>query len=208
MAVSASTTAVPSVAEVVRLHPVPAPIEPAATMTPPTPTRTDTAVVAEVEGEVVPSSERCPKCATPKNGRDSCARCGVVFSLYKPESDAGLDAARPEFARLLAQWDDPEAKKQLARIGPIKLGLLARLNRHHLADFPNDARAQALLEALTQRSMALAMAVTTDAAERRTPEEARSHRWVIVGAGAMLVLVLGMIMLLIRQMFSSGFALR
>lgn len=120
----------------------------------PPPQEPDTEAEAEVAVAVVPASERCPKCAEPKMGRIDCSRCGLVFELYNPEELAIPNSARREFAELLESGD----LKSLDFIGTEQLAHLARLSRHHLADFPGDARATALLEKLTARSLALAAA--------------------------------------------------
>ena len=108
----------------------------------------------------VPAAERCPKCATAKQGRSSCARCGLVFELYRPSQDVMPSSARRDFAVLLDGWGSPEADRVLERASTESATHLARLARHHLADFPGDARAEALLERLTARSLALAAAAT------------------------------------------------
>ena len=105
---------------------------------------------------VVPASERCPKCAEPKNGRSACAKCGLIFELYRPEEDAIPSSARRDFAQMLETGD----LKLLDVVPTERLAHLARLCRHHLADFPGEPRASAILERLTARSLALASATS------------------------------------------------
>lgn len=108
--------------------------------------------------EPIPVDERCPKCAAAKNGRAACAKCGLVFELYKPEQDVVPQSARREFERLLELQGTPDAERSLDHVGPAQVAHLARLCRHHLADFPDDLRATAILDRLTARSLALAAA--------------------------------------------------
>jgi rubredoxin len=115
-------------------------------------------VVAAQPPAVVPAAERCPKCATPKRDATACARCGLVFALYQPEADVIPQSARREFARLLDEWGTPASERLLDAVGPEQLALLARLSRHHLADFPGDARAQGILDGLTGRGLVRASA--------------------------------------------------
>lgn len=122
----------------------------------PRPGPVDAATEPEDEApvEIVPASERCPKCAEPKRGRDACAKCGLVFELYKPEQDAIPNSARRDFAQMLESAD----LRPLDVATTEKLAQFARLCRHHLADFPGDERAGAILEKITARSLALAAA--------------------------------------------------
>lgn len=126
---------------------------------------------------VVPAAERCPKCATPKREATACPKCGLIFALYHPEADVIPQSARREFARLLEEWGSPASARLLEAVGPDQVALLARLARHHLADFPGDARAQGILDALTGRSMLLATAA------------AQSQRLASNGAGLPLALL-------------------
>ena len=114
--------------------------------------------VAEPAAPVVPAAERCPKCATPKREASACPKCGLVFALYQPEADVVPQSARREFARLLDEWGTPASERLLDAVGPEQMALLARLSRHHLADFPGDQRAQGILDGLTGRSLVRATA--------------------------------------------------
>jgi hypothetical protein len=135
---------------------------------------------------VVPASERCPKCATPKAGRESCARCGLVFELYKPESDPGLESMRKEFTALLQRWGEAAAREGLDRAGPQRLATLARLCRHHLADYPDDARARAMLELIQQRSVALATTAVASSVQAGTEGGPDNKRYLVLGVLAVL----------------------
>ena len=137
--------------------------------------------------EVVPASERCPKCASPKRGRSSCAKCGLVFALYAPQLDAALETMRSDFTQVLEHWGTPEAQQVIDRAGVGRLGTFARLCRHHLADYPEDSRASALLQLLHERSVALTLA-SSPADEERTSSLSR-QQVVLVAA---LVMVIGM----------------
>lgn len=147
----------------------------------------------------VPASERCPKCATPKNGRAACVKCGLVFDLYKPEQDVIPQSARRDFAKLLEAQGSPEAEKILNGVPPGAVVILARLCRHHLADFPDDPRALAMLEQLTARSMALASAAAqSESLNRQSPADARK-KIVTFALVAALVGLLALLSMLVRS---------
>jgi hypothetical protein len=152
----------------------------------------------------LPESERCPKCAAPRGDRDDCAKCGLVFALYKPGADAvearELARAREEFDLLLAGWGSPTGHLIIDRSGSNRLAQLARLSRHHLADHPTDVRAQAIVEAVAQRSMALAQSFkpTTDMGHGNL------LRWGTVGFFALAALAVGFLL----EMFHRSGAIR
>jgi len=130
--------------------------------------------------EPVPAAERCPKCATPKNGRTSCATCGLTFDLYRPDEDVIPQSARRDFALALERWGSPEANKVLAGVTPENLVFIARLARHHLADFPGDPRAQGVLETLAARTMAMAQAAAQSEHLARGGPSERSRNLALV----------------------------
>jgi hypothetical protein len=159
---------------VVPFAPRPEPIEA------PPPTESE----SEVPVAVVPASERCPKCAEPKMGRSACAKCGLVFELYKPEQDAMPNSARREFAELLESGD----LRKLEFVSTEQTAFLARLCRHHLADFPGDPRATAILEQLTARSLALAAAIPSS--PDMETASAGKNRGALLGLAFLAVLAL------------------
>ena len=148
----------------------------------------------------VSAADRCPKCATPKNGRSSCATCGLTFDLYRAEDDVVPQSARRDFALALESWGSPDAAKTLALVTPDNVVFVARLARHHLADFPGDPRAQGIIDALAARSMALASAASQSEQLARGPND-RSRN---IAMALMLIGMLGVLAVLITYALNPG----
>ncbi|MBS2026952.1 MAG: hypothetical protein JST54_03520 [Deltaproteobacteria bacterium] len=148
----------------------------------------------------VSAADRCPKCATPKNGRSSCATCGLTFDLYRAEEDVIPQSARRDFAFALEKWGSQEASLVLAAVPPENVAFVGRLARHHLADFPGDPRAQGVIDALAARSMALASAAAQSEQLARGPND-RSRNIVMALA---LIGMLGILAVLITYALKPG----
>jgi rubredoxin len=150
---------------------------------------------ATVAAAPVPPEERCPKCATAKDGRDACRKCGLVFALYNPEHDVVPQSARRDFDQLLDSWGTPESARLLAGLPVESVPHVGRLCRHRLADAPGDPRASGLLQKLQERMLAFSAAATQSDAIAREGGATLSTRGALA-AIVVLALIVGLAVLL------------
>lgn len=121
---------------------------------------------------------RCPKCGHPEaTGASSCARCGLVFALWSPQTAqplAALDGrAEALWGEARQAWE--EASRHEAFIKHCSaaglLGAAGRRYREHLDRTPGDAIATRMQERI------LAMATVGFTVRSRAPQPVTRTRW-------------------------------
>ncbi len=103
-------------------------------------------IMMAVSAAQEPTAPACPKCGkkrTPET--ESCARCGLVFALWSPDSGvpaANLDDRGAElWGKIEGNWTDAALHEEFLRhcLQTGTLSAAGRLYREHLDEYPKDA---------------------------------------------------------------------
>jgi len=136
-----------------------------------------------------PAGPRCPKCGAGRAGdAQSCARCGLVFALFRPETLALPEALEASWRALETTWTDAERHAAfLASCTSAEvLGEAVRRYRLKAEQAPGDALASRFRDDAVSRLMAHAT-LLPDLAPGDRPRRPSP-----VAIGAALVAVLGL----------------
>lgn len=136
------------------------------------------------EGQRPATPTACPKCGKKIVGdADACARCGLVFALWKPDDGAAgvrLDAAGEELWRKVQEnWGDSAGHEAFLKhcLQADTLAAAGRLYRDRLDENPKDVvAAQMQSQVLAKASLGL----TLSKSEPRTALTRTRWFWVVV----------------------------
>lgn len=104
-----------------------------------------------------PTGPLCPKCGSARpEAAESCAKCGVVFALFKPENLALSAPLEDLWARVEASWTDPARHEAFlsACVSVEVLSEAVRRYRVRSEQAPGDALASRFRDDATTRLMA------------------------------------------------------
>jgi len=106
-----------------------------------------------------PSSALCPKCGAVRTAEDiACAKCGLVFELFRPEEYQLGSELEALWTRLEHDWNDPQAHESFiaACSQSGALNEAARRYRVRAAERPGDALAARFRDQVTRQLLAAA----------------------------------------------------
>ncbi|HVG58743.1 MAG TPA: hypothetical protein VNA24_09325 [Hyalangium sp.] len=145
----------------------------------------------------------CPKCISMrKEGAESCAACGLVYTYFDASEQRVSEPLRAAWLSVLERWDDRDAHDRLLSlaVGQGELAAAGRLYRIRLAQAPDDVYAQ------RGRDEVVRLATASQAALEPTPTQGTSRSQVVVGV-LLFLLVMTMAFFIFRQfrMSMGGF---
>jgi hypothetical protein len=126
-----------------------------------------------------PEGPLCPKCGASRPAEhDSCARCGLVFALFKPETLALPDEVEQIWKRLEANWSDEAEHEAFVEVCARAEGLQEAARRYRLKaeQDPRDRIAERFRDRLVSRLMAMS---TVPVREPRAETGSRVHPVVV-----------------------------
>jgi hypothetical protein len=138
----------------------------------------------------------CPKCiAVRKEGAESCASCGLVYSNFDPREHELSEPLRAAWLAVLERWDDRDAHDRLLSLamGRNELAMAGRLYRIRLAQAPDDLYAQ------RGRDEVVRLATASPVAFTPTPANAASNKGQLWAALLFFFILLVVGLLLFRQ---------
>jgi hypothetical protein len=139
----------------------------------------------------------CPKCiAARKEGAESCASCGLVYSNFNPSEHELSEPLRAAWLSVLERWDDRDAHDRLLSlaVGRGELAMAGRLYRIRLAQAPDDLYAQ------RGRDEVVRLATASPVAFTPTPQHSPSGK-AQLAAGLLFVFILLVVGLLLFRQF-------
>jgi hypothetical protein len=145
----------------------------------------------------------CPKCiAVRKEGAESCASCGLVYSNFDPREHELSEPLRAAWLSVLERWDDRDAHDRLLSLamGRNELAMAGRLYRIRLAQAPDDLYAQ------RGRDEVVRLATASPVAFTPTPSHVASSKGQILAGLLFFLMLLVVGLLLFRQFRMSGAA--
>lgn len=145
----------------------------------------------------------CPKCiAVRKEGAESCAACGLVYSNFDPQEQRLSEELKSAWLSVLERWDDRDAHDRLVSlaVGRGELAAAGRLYRIRLAQAPDDLYAQ------RGRDEVVRVASASPVAFQAAPMPATSNKMQTVVAVILFItlVVLGFYMFRQFQLSLSG----
>jgi hypothetical protein len=138
----------------------------------------------------------CPKCiAVRREGAESCAACGLVYSNFNPSEHELSEPLRSAWLTVLERWDDRDAHDRLLSlaVGRGELAMAGRLYRIRLAQAPEDLYAQ------RGRDEVVRLATASPVTFTPTPAHAQSGKAQLVAGLIFIIILLVVGMLLFRQ---------
>lgn len=147
----------------------------------------------------------CPKCiAVRKEGAESCAACGLVYSNFDPNEQRPSEELRTAWLSVLERWDDRDTHDRLVSLalGRGELAAAGRLYRLRLAQAPDDLYAQ------RGRDEVVRVASASPVAFQPAPQPAGSNKWQAVAAVLLFITLLVLGFYLFRQFqlsFGGGY---
>lgn len=145
----------------------------------------------------------CPKCISArKEGAESCASCGLVYSNFDPQEQRLSEELKTSWLSVLERWDDRDAHDRLVALalGRGELAAAGRLYRIRLAQAPDDLYAQ------RGRDEVVRVAAASPVAFKDAPAPASSNKMQTVVTVLLFItlVVLGFYMFRQFQLSLSG----
>ena len=140
-----------------------------------------------------PTGPLCPKCGEPRPDTvESCAKCGVVFALFKPENLALPGPLEELWKAIEAKWDDTARHEvfQAACLTPEVLGEAVRRYRIKSQLMPSDSLASRFRDEAIARLMVHTELPLNARADASEAIQERSRRLALL----MLVLSVGLLL--------------
>jgi hypothetical protein len=156
----------------------------------------EAAALARSEDPFAVPAGFCPKCiAVRKEGGESCAACGLIYSNFDPAEHQISEPLRAAWLSVLERWDDRDAHDRLLSlaVGRGELAMAGRLYRIRLAQAPEDLYAQ------RGRDEVVRLASASPGGFSPIPAPSTSSRTQLLAAVILLLMLLVMGFIIFRQ---------
>jgi hypothetical protein len=138
----------------------------------------------DVSASQTPEASTCPKCAKKRAPEaESCPRCGLVFALWRPDSNVAPvnldDRGTALWRKIEGNWNDSPLHEEFLKhcLQTNTLAAAGRLYRERLDQYPKDAIAVHMQNQILSKA---ALGLSIHKTQPREPVTRNRWFWVIV----------------------------